>query len=583
MKLEKRKVNELTRQLENFKKKRLSEDLEIEDKAIIEIPIVMGSQLKDIEKNKEIASKVDTDRQKAVDEFKKVEQKNIDEAKKQIKSFLGTLDEHYKDLYLKEGNDYTVHCKGRRELRNLIEQCKLNNIRYKWDKLIEGDYRYDVKFSLNEDFFDEREVELNSEPTDEIVPTPQPEPQQVDLNNLKIGDVITVTQDLLNSLMNVVDSATKMKDTLDPTPIQEPITEPIQEPVEVEQDTEIKVEEGLKLNEDGEKGEYTLANFSDDLFDTILKNDRNPQLDLDKFDDDLDFPNEVDRKNGIIRLSYNGKRYELTIREVNEIEEGLKLNEDAMYDDNLAFLKEYGVSETKLNDCANYLWTWLKPYEVVDFAYAQAKKDRKCDKQKAELLLDKFYSLLKTKVNQVLEEGKQVRQQFIDNYYNEHSKQEKLQPKKLGQKTIKEELKVVGNLEDYAPSDKAKPLYDEIVSNGMLEDLDKLFGEIYQDGASINELNNLLANEKDFVRSMLGLDEVSLDDDKDQEMEQSIMQDIIDDDVKPASEKEPEPKSRGSVDDYFSDETGYGDEDDDDEENLSSLKAIVDSKEAEEM
>lgn len=451
MKLEKRKVNELTRQLENFKKKRLSEDLEIDGKAIIEVPIVMGSQLKDIEKNKEIASKVDADRQKAVDEFKKDEQKNIDEAKKQIKSFLGTLDEHYKDLYLKEGNDYTVHCKGRRELRNLIEQCKLNNIRYKWDKLIEGDYRYDVKFSLNEDFFDEREVELNTEPTDEIVPTPQPEPQPVDLNNLKIGDVITVTQDLLNSLMNVVDSATKMKDTLDPTPIQEPITEPIQEPVEVEQDTEIKVEEGLKLNE---------------------------KLDL----------------------------------------EGLK-----------KLLQDFKDGKFELDNLTIDSEGWVQ----TDSGY--------------------------------------------------YSVEESLQPKDLGQEQLKEELKVVGNLEDYAPSDKAKPLYDEIVANGMLEDLDKLFSEIYQDGASISELNNLLANEKDFVRSMLGLDEVPLEDEKDQEMEQSIMQDIVDDDVKPASEKEPEPQSKGSVNDYFSDETGYGDEDDDDEENLSSLKAIVDSKEAEEM
>ena len=564
MKLEKRKVNELTRQLENFKKKRLSEDLEIDDVAHIEIPIVMGSQLKDIEKNKEIASKVEAETQKVVDEFKKDEQKNIDEAKKQIKSFLGTLDEHYKDLYLKEGNDYTVHCKGRRELRNLIEQCKLNNIRYKWDKLIEGDYRYDVKFSLNEDFFDEREVELNTEPTDEIVPTPQPEPQQVDLNNLKIGDVITVTQDLLNSLMNVVDSATKMKDTLDPTPIQEPI----QEPVEVEQDTEIKVEEGLKLNEklDLEGLKKLLQDFKDGKFE------------LDNLTIDSEGWVQTDSGYYSVEESLQPKKLGQKTIKVNE-----SLNEDAMYDDNLAFLEEYGVSETKLNDCANYLWTWLKPYEVVDFAYAQAKKDRKYDKQKAELLLDKFYSLLKTKVNQVLEEGKQVRQQFIDNYYNEHSKQEKLQPKDLGQKQIKEELKVVGNLEDYAPSDKAKPLYDEIVENGMLEDLDKLFSEIYQDGASISELNNLLANEKEFVRSMLGLDEVSLRDEKDQEMEQAIMQDIIDDDVKPASEKEPEPKSSGSVNDYFSDETGYGDEDDDDEENLSSLKAIVDSKEAEEM
>lgn len=509
MKLEKRKVNELTRQLENFKKKRLSEDLEIDDKVIIEVPIVMGSQLKDIEKNKEIASKVDTDRQKAVDEFKKVEQKNIDEAKKQIKSFLGTLDEHYKDLYLKEGSNYTVHCKGRRELRNLIEQCKLNNIRYKWDKLIEGDYRYDVKFSLNEDFFDEREVELNAEPTDEVVPTPQPEPQPVDLNNLKIGDVITVTQDLLNSLMSVVDNATKMKDTLDPAPIQEP--------VEVEQDTEIKVNDDLqeskKLNEE---------RYNDDAYYEIEEALSRAGLDPQRYND-----YGVLTKNLGWVVHSNGKTVYLTC-DGTWLEESLKLNEKLDLEGLKKLLQDFKDGKFELDNLTIDSEGWVQ----TDSGY--------------------------------------------------YSVEENLKPKKLGQKTIKEELKVVGNLEDYAPSDKAKPLYDEIVANGMLEDLDKLFGEIYQDGASINELNNLLANEKDFVRSMLGLDEVSLDDEKDQEMEQSIMQDIIDDDVKPASEKEPEPKSRGSVNDYFSGETGYGDEDDD-EENLSSLKAIVDSKEAEEM
>ncbi len=450
MKLEKRKVNELTRQLENFKKGKLSEDLELDDKVIIEVPIVMGSQLKDIQKNKEIASKVEAETQKAVDEFKKDEQKNIDEAKKQIKSFLGTLDEHYKDLYLKEGNDYTVHCKGRKELRQLIEQCKLNNIRYKWEKLVEGDYRYDVKFSLQEAFGEEEIISNDVEeiPTQEI-PAPQPEPvqpQAVDLNNLKLGDAIVVTQNLLDALMQTKQSVEAMQDTLNSTPIQEPI----QEPVEVEQDTEIEVNEGLKLNEklDLEALKKLLQDFKDGKF-------------------------ELDT---------------------------LTIDKDG----------------------------WVATSE------------------------------------------------------SSYAVEENLQPKDLGQTQINEGLEVVGSLDDYAPSDKAKPLYDEIVAEGMLDDLDKLLGEIYQDGASINELNNLLANEKDFVRSMLGLGEPSLQDEEDKEFEQSITQEIEDDDVKPASEKEPLPQSKGSVNDYFSSETGYGDDDDEDED-LSSLEAIIDSKEAEEM
>ena len=447
MKLEKRKVNELTRQLENFKKGKLSEDLELDDKVIIEVPIVMGSQLKDIQKNKEIASKVEAETQKVVDEFKKDEQKNIDEAKKQIKSFLGTLDEHYKDLYLKEGNDYTVHCKGRKELRQLIEQCKLNNIRYKWDKLVEGDYRYDVKFSLQEAFGEEEIItnEVEEVPTQEIS---APQPEAVDLNNLKLGDAIIVTQNLLDALMQTKQSVEQMVDLVDNA--SETITpENEQEIFPVEQDTEIKVEEGLKLNEklDLEALKKLLQDFKDGKF-------------------------ELDT---------------------------LTIDKDG----------------------------WVATSE------------------------------------------------------SSYAVEENLQPKDLGQTQINEGLEVLGSLDDYAPSDKAKPLYNEIVAEGMLDDLDKLLGEIYQDGASINELNNLLANEKDFVRSMLGLGEPSLQDEEDKEFEQSITQEIEDDDVKPASEKEPLPQSKGSVNDYFSNETGYGDDDDEDED-LSSLEAIIDSKEAEE-
>ena len=451
MKLEKRKVNEFTKQLENFKKERLGEDLELDDKAIIEVPIVMGSQLKDMQKNKEIASKVAEETQKMVDEFKKDEEKNIAEAKKQIKSFLGTLDEHYKDLYLKEGNDYTVHCKGRRELRNLIEQCKENNIRYKWDKLVEGDFRYDVKFSLTEDLLGDEEP-VGEEPITQLeTPAPQPEPVQpeaINLDNLKLGDAIIVTQNLLDALMQTKQSVEQMADLVDNA--SEPITpENTQEIFPVEQDTEIEVNEGLKLNEklDLEALKKLLQDFKDGKF-------------------------ELDT---------------------------LTIDKDG----------------------------WVATSE------------------------------------------------------SSYSVEENLQPKDLGQTQINEALAVLGSLEDYAPNEKAKPLYDEIVAEGMLGDLDKLLGEIYQDGASIDELNNLLANEKDFVRSMLGLDEVSLQDEEDQEFEKSVVNEIEDEDAKPESEKESQPQAKGSVNDYFSDSTGYGEDDEDDD--LGLLKSIVDSKEAEEM
>lgn len=69
------------------------------------------------------------------------------------------------------------------------------------------------------------------------------------------------------------------------------------------------------------KENISKSEFSDLLFDTILKNDKVQQLDIDKFNDDVDKPNEVDNKNGVIRLNYDNKYFEIKI---NEIDENLK-------------------------------------------------------------------------------------------------------------------------------------------------------------------------------------------------------------------------------------------------------------------
>lgn len=69
------------------------------------------------------------------------------------------------------------------------------------------------------------------------------------------------------------------------------------------------------------KEDVSKSEFSDLLFDTILKNDKFKQLDVAKFKDDVDKPNEVDNKNGTIRLNYDNKYFEIKI---NEIDESLK-------------------------------------------------------------------------------------------------------------------------------------------------------------------------------------------------------------------------------------------------------------------
>lgn len=61
----------------------------------------------------------------------------------------------------------------------------------------------------------------------------------------------------------------------------------------------------------------TLEDFTDQLFDTIL--DTNFQhLELEKLHNDIDYPNQVDKNAGIINLFYDNKKYEITIKEVEE-------------------------------------------------------------------------------------------------------------------------------------------------------------------------------------------------------------------------------------------------------------------------
>ena len=569
MKLERRKVNALTRQLENFKRKKLDEAIELEDKAIIEVPIIMGSQLKDMEKNKEHYDDVMKQNQDAIDEFKKDEEKNIKEAKDKWKGLVGKLEEEFKDLYLKEDNNYTVKCKGRKELRNLIEQCKESNVRYKWEKLIEGDYKYNVKFSLKEDLDDDivtDEVVVDEQPIQE--PTTQPE--AINLDNLKLGDAIVVTQNLLDALMQTKASVEQMAETI--TNASEPITPNNEQEVfpveqEVEQEQEFEIDENLKLKEsiDVEGLKTLLQDYKDGKFELdslVVDSDGFIQTDSGYYSIDLD-------------ESLKEGYYDVTVGELKEI-----LNNA------LSKLKQMNDDETL--DVRPNTYRIGNPYisiaskGFIDLAQLE-------DKSQTYYFIElngNYYDSYQSKeeaieiASQMYEDGEGdivVNKDINDGYdvveiWNNGELVENLKTKEQPKEQINEALQVVGSLEDYSPSPSAKPLYDEIVAEGMLEDLDKVLREIYQDGASIDELNNLLSTEKDFVKSMLGLDGTS---DLEQEIEDETIEEIEKEDSLPASEKESEKNE------YLNDETGYGEEED--EEDLSSLEAIVDSDEVKEM
>lgn len=155
MKLQEIKTNTLKERIENFKKKRVNEKLDgelpLDNKITIEMPVLLASAMKDIEKNKQRDEEELKEINDAAEDFVKETEKQFKEAEKKAKAFKESyLEENFKDKWLKENNQYQVKCKGRKELRALIQECKDTNTRYRFDKLTEGEDKYVVKFQLNE-------------------------------------------------------------------------------------------------------------------------------------------------------------------------------------------------------------------------------------------------------------------------------------------------------------------------------------------------------------------------------------------------------------------------------------------------
>lgn len=60
-------------------------------------------------------------------------------------------------------------------------------------------------------------------------------------------------------------------------------------------------------------------------------------------------------------------------------------------------------------------------------------------------------------------------------------------------------------IEDFEPWGGAEDVYDLIFNEGKIEDFDEFLTDMYPDGLSVTELNDLLRFDGDYVLNSLGL------------------------------------------------------------------------------
>ena len=92
----------------------------------------------------------------------------------------------------------------------------------------------------------------------------------------------------------------------------------------------------------------------------------------------------------------------------------------------------------------------------------------------------------------------------------EHDKEVK---KELTGKGLDEDLKLLVDISEYKPWAGAVDLWNEIVDADKVEELEFALEDLYPDGLTITDLNDLLWFEQDFVREQIGLAKSAEDDD----------------------------------------------------------------------
>ena len=71
---------------------------------------------------------------------------------------------------------------------------------------------------------------------------------------------------------------------------------------------------------------------------------------------------------------------------------------------------------------------------------------------------------------------------------------------------MNEEAKLISSLDEYTPWSGAVETWDKIVEEDKVDALDGLLEEMYPEGLTVTQLNDILWFESDFIFDNLGID-----------------------------------------------------------------------------
>jgi len=186
-------------------------------------------------------------------------------------------------------------------------------------------------------------------------------------------------------------------------------------------------------------------------------------------------------------------------------------NEEAYYDS--GWLYYWGDDIETVNDAKDYFNT-KEDYEELKEVFESIYSDKEYHDDglftNRQDIVDYAHQIDKKLGLEPIKNYGEIKNEGGDDPYAESC--ENCEEKK---EEIKEDLKILADINDYQPWSGAVDFYYEIVDADKLYDLEFILEDIYPDGLTMTQLNDLLWFEEDWLRDMLGMKEDKSEDDTD--------------------------------------------------------------------
>ena len=588
MKLEKKETNFITENIKEFVEEKESqpivEGFELSKDAQVEIPILSAQALKDIEDNEKRIAKalepVEKATQELVDDTKK---KKEEAAKKSAALSESYLNENFEGRWTKQEESYIVQCKGRKDLRQLIAEAKANEIKYKFDKLLEGEYRYNFIYTLPilEEGMEDKVIRTTLAFTKDKGQIPcnkgaqQEEVEKILKNNGYKVEVLPGKGGSVN-----IKYCKNCNESYDDT---------------------------VETTRDGEKdNEYLVipgnrTGYGIDQVEDMTCTVGELKAALEDYDDNLKVV--ISNDNEYTFGYFNPEEwYRKIIMDITEEEPPVNESLTEEKDFQILVTAEDDLSTAGATTPQACAWKVPKGADLKEFAkkcfngecdnsllirdfYNEEHSDYELNTSKKEIVLfDENDNQEEVFKYDFLIIEKEIDESLEESTCSDMSDETKKETEKTNSLTESFDLK--GTLKNYVPYDNAVAIWEEITNAGKVDEFADVLEDLYPNGMTIEELNNFLSTKETIVRTLLDLNAPTVETEKEVEIETEPEFETVtekdfeseDDnveDIKSLLDNEENPEEiKKDAEKYLSDSTGF-DEEDIDEDDTSDIDSLV--------